>query len=480
MTGTHSPLFTSVRRRRPSLRRRLLRGVLGVLAVAVVLLLLLAVAAWPYAAATLEGQDLEAVSGREHAPADGVPGSAEGTRNTLIVQRSTGGRATSAGRADDGTDGGDGVPSLIVLLQTTPARGRPLAVSFPVDLKVQPPGEAATRLGAVHAAGGPQLLVRTLEDYAELDVDHYLEIDPARIATGLARATGGVPVCLDEATPATAPVQLAAGCHRLGPADAARYVGPDQGGARDVPGRLERQRRLLTGGLTEATRPSSLLRPWRLKRVLDAAGAGIAVTSHDPGLLGMWRLASGLRGGAEVGLAVRAVPGFLDEQTGYVHALPEGAGTLFQALRQTSAIPDVGTYDPSSVRLEPRQVVVTVLNGTGAVALASDTADMLRSKGFRIRTVDNAPRFGRAGTLVRFAPGHEGRARRVAREFPGAEVEALGQAPEDGAHVVVVLGRDAQRRRQRGAGPDDAGDPGAPTARDADRGGTTRGAEAGR
>lgn len=426
MTGFPESLATAVRRRRRTLKGRLLSIGAGLVAAATAAGLLLALAAWPYAALTLEETVLEALASRDHPRGEEAAPVPSDTRTTLLVQRSQ----------------ERPLPGVVALLQTTSARERPVVVSFPVDLKVRPPGQPPMRLAEVHAAGGPELMIATVEEYVDLDVDHYLEVDPGAAARGLARALGGVPVCLEErATP-----RLAAGCHRLSPAEAARFVA--RGAEPTV--RLGRQHLLFGRALGEVARLRSVLDPWRLKAVLDVVSEAVLVTDRDPGLGTMWRLASGF---ADPAPEIRVVPGSLDQETGFVHALPEQAGALFQALRRASAVPDVGIYDPSSARPRPRQVVVTVLNGAGVQGLAAEAAELLTSRGYRIATVDNAPRFGRQATVVRHAPGQQEEARLVARELGGAPVEALERPPGDGAHVVVVLGADAEKRIRRAAPP---------------------------
>lgn len=431
MSGLHESLSTAVRRRRRTLKGRLLSIGAGLVVAAVAAGLLLALVAWPYAALTLEGVELEALASREHPPAEDAPPVAADTRTTLLVHRS--------GEAP--------VPGAVGLLQTTSARERPLVVSFPMDLKVQPPGRPPMRLAEVHAVGGPELLIATVEEYVGLDVDHYLELDPATAASGLARALGGVSVCLEEPTPAGAPLRLPAGCHRLSPAEAVRFVARGSGPAADAGAHLVRQHRLFGGALDEAASLRSVLAPWRLKEVIDVASDAVLVTDRDPGLGAMWRLASGL---GDRTPEIRAVPGSLDQETGFVHALPEQAEALFQALRRASP---VGAYDAPSARPRRPQVVVTVLNGAGMQGLAAEVAELLTSKGYRIATVDNAPRFDREASTVRYAPGREEEARMVARDLGGVAVEPLGRAAADDAHVVVVLGPEAEGRSARSPGP---------------------------
>ena len=84
-----------------------------------------------------------------------------------------------------------------------------------------------------------------------------------------------------------------------------------------------------------------------------------------------------------------------------------------------------------------------VLNGNGRSGAASDGAAKVRSHGYTIGTVGNAPRSDFTRTLVMFRPGYRPEAVRLARDLKLKIVGPLdGLRPRDmmGAHVALIVG----------------------------------------
>ncbi|MGH3132921.1 MAG: LytR C-terminal domain-containing protein [Gaiellaceae bacterium] len=99
---------------------------------------------------------------------------------------------------------------------------------------------------------------------------------------------------------------------------------------------------------------------------------------------------------------------------------------------------------PTPVAKIPRgRTVVLVLNGNGITGAAASAASRVRSRGYRIGSVGNAPRSDFARSLVMFKPGYAGEGRRLARDLgvkqvgplDGMRVRALGRS-----QLVFVLG----------------------------------------
>ncbi|HVC24573.1 MAG TPA: LytR C-terminal domain-containing protein [Acidimicrobiales bacterium] len=89
--------------------------------------------------------------------------------------------------------------------------------------------------------------------------------------------------------------------------------------------------------------------------------------------------------------------------------------------------------------LSPRQVLVEVLNGSGATGLAGATAAALRGRGFAINGTGNAPTYTFLASVVEYSPGSVAAARTVAAELTGAAVfrRVAGLAPDE---VDLVVG----------------------------------------
>ena len=86
---------------------------------------------------------------------------------------------------------------------------------------------------------------------------------------------------------------------------------------------------------------------------------------------------------------------------------------------------------------------VIVLNGNGQAGAAASEATAIRSRGYRISAVGNAPQSTRGPTLVMYRPGYAGEGRRLGRDTGISIVTALnGLRPSSlqRAQLVIVLG----------------------------------------
>lgn len=99
---------------------------------------------------------------------------------------------------------------------------------------------------------------------------------------------------------------------------------------------------------------------------------------------------------------------------------------------------------PVTVARTPRgRTVVMVLNGNGRTGAAASAASRVRSRGYRIGTVGNAPRTDFARSLVMYKPGFAAEGRRLAKDLGAAQVGPLDgvRARELGhAQLVFILG----------------------------------------
>ena len=158
-----------------------------------------------------------------------------------------------------------------MLLHVPDGGGPTVLVSVPRDSYVPIPGHGKNKINAAYAFGGPQLLVRTVEQATGLHIDRYVETGLGGYAT-LVDAVGGVDVCVKRALKdAKAHIDVKKGCQTHGRRDRA--------------------------GL----RPGALLRPARGPRPGRAAAAGAgrdrrqdAVAVRRPGAVA--GLPGGVRG----------------------------------------------------------------------------------------------------------------------------------------------------------------------------------------
>ena len=94
-------------------------------------------------------------------------------------------------------------------------------------------------------------------------------------------------------------------------------------------------------------------------------------------------------------------------------------------------------------KLSRAETSVIVLNGSGRSGAAAENAGAVRSLGYTIGTVGNAPRSDFTRTLVMFRPGYRAEAVRLAADLKLKIVGPLdGLRPSDllGAHLALIVG----------------------------------------
>ena len=262
-----------------------------ILALAAVLLVvaLVAVMIGTFVWANGKLDKVDAITGYSGRPADG-PGT-----NWLIVGSDS--RAGLTPRQERelhvGADSGVNTDTVMVLHKGT---NGPVLMSIPRDSWVTVPAytdRAGTahaahqdKINAAFAAGGPQLLVKTVEQSTGIRLDHYTEVGFTGVVT-IVDALGGVPVCLAKpVVDARSGADLRSGCRSLNGTESlqllrTRYSLPDS----DL-SRIRNQQQFLQALAKQAVATSTWLNPFTFYPFLGACLDSLTV---DRGT-GLWTL----------------------------------------------------------------------------------------------------------------------------------------------------------------------------------------------
>src|SRR6266702_3505847 len=226
----------------------------------IVLMVLAMVGLWLYADHALHRVD--AIGDYPSRPAAGA-----GT-NWLIVGSDSrqGLSGTQANRLHTGTEqeaSGSRTDSIVLL--HLPGNGtKPTMVSLLRDSYVTIPGHDKSKINAAFAFGGPQLLVRTVEENTGLRIDHY------------------------------AGINLRGGCQTLNGTNALGYVRSRHAFAASDYARTEHQRQFIGALAGKITSPGVLLNPFRsIPTILDLPKA--LTIDHGDGLWDLVTLARHVR-----------------------------------------------------------------------------------------------------------------------------------------------------------------------------------------
>ncbi|MFI0736911.1 LCP family protein [Streptomyces sp. NPDC021100] len=439
------------------------------------LILLLAAAGWTYL--RLDG-NLGVFD------ADGIardrPGSAAGD-NVLVI----GSDSRAGGNRDlGGGTGRVGRSDTAFLLHVYGDGERATVVSIPRDTLVEippcrlPDGSwTATRDRAMFnsafsvggtAEGNPACTQNTVERLTGLRVDHTVVVDFAGFAA-LTDAVGGVEVCmpqdvyegdLDPNRGSRGGLLFTKGRQTVSGRRALDYVRVRHGlGDGSDIGRIRRQQAFVAALIKKVR--SRGLDPTALLPLADAATKSLTV---DPGLGSVEKLVSFARSlkGIDQGDITFVTMPWRYEGDRVAVVQPE-ADTLWAALRDDRAVAGGGsggsTADPKgpgdakgpkgsgdakgskggggATGGEGAGVRVSLADATHTDGQAARAAALLRRHGYTV----TGPRTAEAGdagtTVIEFGPGQAGRARTLARLFPGAFVRGTADSG-----ISVTLGRD--------------------------------------
>ncbi len=206
-----------------------------------------------------------------------------------------------------GTDQREDEPAradTIMLLTLHRESGKIHLISLPRDMRVNIPGRGPEKISHAYAHGGISLAIQTVEEFLEIEIDHYVWTNLGGFEN-IVDILGGVELEVEKkmryyATDIT--IELDPGLQRLCGDKALQYVRYRSDGQGDW-GRVARQQKLLTAMFKEAY---SLRTIWQAPRLLTELSEFVRT---DLGLVEAKNLASTLQNIALNGIEAITLPG---------------------------------------------------------------------------------------------------------------------------------------------------------------------------
>jgi hypothetical protein len=418
VTSSPSLSFSS---HRPK-RRRWVRVVVGLLAVALLLVVLVALSGtllWTYSWARLGGTSMPALTADDvEALGEGGATAPDGTTTVLV--------ALTGPREGDDTEPVQ-LAGPVALVQVGGPRGDdPVVLLLPDQLPISVEGGGPQPLRQVHATGGPDLLVRSVVDYTQVEVDHVVTAAVDAVPR-LVDALGPVEICTTD-------------CREV---DADEVTGmvdrlADDGTEADEVATAAVELAAVIGAIGADTDPLGLVvSPLATKRAIDVLATDVTT---DVSLRGAAALPVLDRLAAVGDVTIVQLPGVLNPDSGELLLFPEQAATRFAVLRE-GGIP---TETPEDDRAELLAAAsVAVQNGTGTAGYAARLEAQLAAAGVRVVGTENAPSFEVERTQVAYGPedpAAEAAAILLARELGDVDLVALERQPTfEGSPVTVLV-----------------------------------------
>ena len=329
-------------------------------------------------------------------------------------------------------------------------------VSIPRDSWVNIPGHGMNKINAAYGIGGPQLMVRTVEQATGLVINDYIEVDFLGLVK-VVNSIGGVNICLPFAVDDPySGLKMSAGMHHVDGVQALEFARDRHSFALSDLTRITDQQQLLSTIFAKVTQTGVLANPIRLQQFVSSITAAVKV---DQGF-NLIRLADELRGIRPQNISFTTVPissiNYLTP-TGESAVLWDkpAADALFSWLKQDTgtALPVRHAAKPKPSGLTRAQVSVDVYNGTMISKLSADTGKRLATLGFSVhRDGINWAKHNVTTTLIEYPPGHAAAARLLAAVLPGASIRQVAGLDR----IRLVLGRSGHLVRGKPVAPAEA------------------------
>ncbi|MTD53460.1 LCP family protein [Amycolatopsis pithecellobii] len=273
---------------------------------------------------------------------NGRPAAASGTNWLIVGSDSRDGltpeQEQQLATGDSAAAGGGSRTDTIMVAHLPDNDTKPTLLSLPRDSQVAIPGHGRGKINSAFSIGGPQLLVKTVEQATGLRMDHYAEIGFGGFAN-IVDAIGGVDMCIDKQMHDDfTNITIPAGCQTLDGAHALGFVRMRHSDAtpRSDLDRVENQRKFIGALVSQIATPGTLLNPFHFFPLLSSAPDALTMDSGDH-LQNMLAMAWSMRGISDGGVITTTVPVTSASAENWDKAKSK---QLFDALRGDAQIPD--------------------------------------------------------------------------------------------------------------------------------------------
>jgi LCP family protein required for cell wall assembly len=321
----------------------------------------------------------------------------------------------------------------IIVVHVSPRNHKVAMVSIPRDLKVNING----RTGKVNSAyaGGPALMVRTVQQVTGLPIHHYVEINFAAFAK-LVDAVGGVRVCNPTQRnwdDRFANLHLPANtCRVASGAGALAYVR-----ARHIDsdfGRIGRQQAFMRALMAKIANKGNLINIPKMLSLANIVSSNITTDQYFSTGTAL-NVAKRMGSLSSSSIDMRTYPSFPNGPS-FVEAAPEAPILMRALLNDAPVLPPLGLSGQNGPSL--RGLRLWVLNGGPTQGAARRAAEGLTAYGMNVVKVANAAApTGSASYL--FYPTRKAKEAQLLGALLGPQVKVVQAAPASTAAVRNVL-----------------------------------------
>ena len=352
-----------------------------------------------------------------------------------------------------GTDGRAGETSYrtdtIVVAHVDPQQKKVWMLSIPRDTKVMIPGHGYQKINAAHAFGGAPMTIKVIKEFTGLPIDHYMEVNFLGFENAVNQLGGiwvTVPQAINDKAAASQSVhqraaKIPAGYQKLDGEHALTFVRTRHGFADQDIGRMGDQQIFFKA-------VAHKLQQTKDPRVIIGVVNSIApYVVTDMSLMDMLKTALDMKGAGSDNVYTATIPGTWKSPFIYTDDAKKAEliGDLKDGVpftKSTSATAGGTKASAKTAALKPSAIAITVKNGAGVAGYGAQAASILKTHGFKIKSVGNANQNVYPQTMVIYKKNADAANLVAAALAPGTKVVQSKGMYSYPTEILVVTGKD--------------------------------------
>ncbi|MGM0413606.1 MAG: LCP family protein [Bacillota bacterium] len=320
-----------------------------------------------------------------------------------------------------------------IILASIDIETRQAGILFiPRDTRLSIPGRGINRINAAYAFGGVDLTIETLEEFLDIKINYYADLDFNGFIK-IINAMGGIDINVEKDLNYTdragdLNIDISAGEQTLDGRDALNYVRYRESSRGDI-GRVERQRKFVNAVIDQALNPSTIARlPSIYQEVNNSLNTNIPLIDISSFLF--------LAKDVDLNnLETAMLPGEPEYINGASYWVPD--------LDETEAL--VHKLIHSKEYIANNQTELIVKNGNGEAGIAGKLANDLKRFGFNINKVTNADNYNYEKTEIRYYSEDKSSAVDNLLNYLGGEAVYIEEEKESDINenkIEIIIGQD--------------------------------------
>jgi LCP family protein required for cell wall assembly len=340
----------------------------------------------------------------------------------------------------------------IILAKIDPQQRKVWLLSIPRDTKVLIPKHGTQKINNAHALGGPELTIKTVEQFTGVPINHYMEVNFQGFQ-GAVRALGGVwvnvPHAINDKKAASQSVhqraaKIPAGYQLLTGEQALTFVRTRDFADADIT-RMKDQQIFFKAVADQMTKTD-------VTKMIRAINAVVPYIQTDMSLMQMIKTAVALKDAGSANMYTATIGG--EWKSPYIYTDPVLKKKLLADFRSgrsfepTPAVPASSTAGAakksaaSTAAKKPAAIKVTIRNGAGISGIAKQAGLILKAKGFTVGETGNANQSVYKKTLVVYKSDRAAAEQLAAALMPGTTIVESRGMYSFPTEILLVVGKD--------------------------------------